>query len=66
VLIDRVNELSALIRESLTWDQGIEMGRQARLILVMDLPVYLAHPYAPLERPSDENLASLAGGCQAG
>ncbi|MFQ4149767.1 IS30 family transposase [Arthrobacter sp. LAPM80] len=47
VLIDRVNDLPALMRGSLTWDQGTEMARHAQLTLATDLPVYFAHPHSP-------------------
>ncbi len=53
VLIGQVNNLPALMRGSLTWDQGTEMAP--------DLPVYFAHlnPHSPWERPSNENTNGL-------
>lgn len=59
VLINRVNDLPALMRGSLTWDQGTEMARQAQLTVAPDLPVYFAHPHSPWERPSNENTNGL-------
>ena len=44
VLIDRVNDLPALMSDSPAWDQGTEMARHAQLTLDTDLPVYFAHP----------------------
>lgn len=59
VLINRVNDLPALMRGSLTWDQGTEMARHAQLTVATDLPVYFAHPHSPWERPSNENTNGL-------
>jgi hypothetical protein len=42
-LIDRVNDLPALIRESLVWTQGTAMPRHAQLAVTKDLPLYFAH-----------------------
>ena len=47
VLIDTVNDLPALMRGSLTWDQGTEMARHAQLSVATQLPVYFAHPHSP-------------------
>lgn len=58
-LIDRVTDLPALMRGSLTWDQGTEMARHAQLTLATELPVYFAHPHSPWERPSNENTNGL-------
>ncbi|WP_068213790.1 IS30 family transposase, partial [Rathayibacter tanaceti] len=58
-LIDRVDDLPAHLRGSLTWDQGTEMARHAQLTLATELPVYFAHPRSPWERPSNENTNGL-------
>lgn len=59
VLIDRVHDLPARMRGSLTWDQGTEMARHAALTVATDLPVYFAHPHSPWERPTNENTNGL-------
>lgn len=59
VLIDNFNELPALMRKSLTWDQGSEMAGHAALTLAADLPVFFAHPRSPWERPTNENTNRL-------
>lgn len=59
VLVEHVTGLDALVRKSLTWDQGTEMGRHAALSLATDLPVYFAHPRSPWERPTNENTNGL-------
>jgi IS30 family transposase len=59
VLIDNFNELPAMMRKSLTWDQGSEMAGHAALTLAADLPVFFAHPRSPWERATNENTNRL-------
>ncbi|MDJ0312593.1 IS30 family transposase [Arthrobacter sp. H35-D1] len=59
VLIDQVSDLPALMRGSLTWDQGTEVARHAQLTVATDLPVYFAHPHSSWVRPSNENTNGL-------
>lgn len=59
VLIETVRGLPELVRKSLTWDQGTEMGRHAALTLATELKVYFAHPHSPWERPTNENTNGL-------
>lgn len=58
-LIEHTTELPAMMRKSLTWDQGSEMARHAALTLATDLPVYFADPHSPWQRPSNENTNGL-------
>ena len=55
VLIDYVQGLPALVRKSLTWDQGTEMGRHAAVTVATDLPVFFADAHSPWQRPTNEN-----------
>ena len=59
VLIEHVSGLDALVRKSLTWDQGTEMGRHAALTVATDLPVYFADAHSPWQRPTNENTNRL-------
>jgi IS30 family transposase len=58
-LIEHCTELPAMMRKSLTWDQGSEMARHAALTLATDLPVFFADPHSPWQRPSNENTNGL-------
>ena len=59
ILIDHANSLPAMMRTSLTWDQGSEMAQHAALTLATTMPVYFAHPRSPWERGSNENTNGL-------
>lgn len=59
VLVDHVSGLPELVRKSLTWDQGTEMGRHAALTVATDLPVFFADPHSPWQRPTNENTNRL-------
>lgn len=59
ILIEHANSLPAMMRTSLTWDQGSEMAQHAALTLATTMPVYFAHPRSPWERGSNENTNGL-------
>jgi len=59
VLIDNANELPAMMRKTLTWDQGSEMARHATFTLATSMPVFFAHPRSPWERGTNENTNGL-------
>lgn len=58
-LIEHAAEPPAMMRKSLTWDQGSEMAKHAALTLATDLPVYFADLHSPWQRPSNENTNGL-------
>lgn len=59
-LIEHCTELPAMIRKSLTRDQGSEMAKHAALTLATDLPVYFADPHSTWQRPSNESTHGLS------
>jgi transposase, IS30 family len=59
VLIDNANQLPAMMRKTLTWDQGSEMAKHAAVTLATSMPVYFAHPRSPWERGTNENTNGL-------
>ena len=58
-LITYADELPAMMRKSLTWDQGSEMAKHAALTLATTMPVYFAHAHSPWERATNENTNGL-------
>jgi IS30 family transposase len=58
-IITHANSLPAMMRGSITWDQGVEMAAHAALTLATNMPVYFAHPRSPWERGLNENTNRL-------
>ncbi|SME99762.1 Transposase and inactivated derivatives, IS30 family [Kocuria indica] len=58
-VIEYFNELPAMMKASLAWDQGSEMAQHARITLATSMPVYFADPHSPWQRPSNENTNRL-------
>ncbi len=58
-LIDAVSALPARLRRSLTWDQGVEMGRHDEFTQASDVPVYFCERASPWQRGTNENTDGL-------
>ncbi|WP_408610646.1 IS30 family transposase [Lentzea terrae] len=58
-LIRTIGTLPELLRQSLTWDQGSEMGRHHEFSIATGMPVYFCDPHSPWQRGSNENTNGL-------
>jgi IS30 family transposase len=58
-LVDEVAMLPARLRRSLTWDQGVEMGRHDEFTVASQVPVYFCERASPWQRGTNENTNGL-------
>jgi IS30 family transposase len=58
-LTGKIQTLPAVLRRSLTWDQGPEMGLWKQVAIAADIAIYFCDPHAPWQRGSNENTNGL-------
>lgn len=58
-MIQRMRELPAFLRRTVTWDRGSELAHHERIRLELDLPVFFADPRSPWQRGTNENTNRL-------
>jgi transposase, IS30 family len=58
-MITKMSQLPQMLRQTLTWDQGIEMANHAKIAAATDLDIYFCDPHSPWQRGSNENTNGL-------
>jgi transposase, IS30 family len=58
-MIAKMSQLPQILRQTLTWDQGIEMANHAQIAAATDLDIYFCDPHSPWQRGSNENTNGL-------
>jgi IS30 family transposase len=58
-LISKIKTLPAILRASLTWDQGIEMHEWQQVSVAADIDIYFCDPHSPWQRGTSENTNGL-------
>ena len=54
-MLELLARIPAPLRRTLTWDQGAEMACHATLTKRRHIPIYIADPKSPWQRPTNEN-----------
>jgi IS30 family transposase len=58
-IVAKMAALPAILRKTLTWDQGIEMRNHVKIAKATELDIYFCDPHSPWQRGSNENTNGL-------
>ena len=58
-LIQKIKTIPDILRASLTWDQGAEMGAWKEVSVAADIDIYFCDPHSPWQRGTSENTNGL-------
>jgi IS30 family transposase len=57
--LQEIQTLPAVLRQSLTWDQGPEMRDWKQISVAADIDIYFCDPHSPWQRGTNENTNGL-------
>jgi IS30 family transposase len=58
-IVAKMAQLPAILRKTLTWDQGSEMANHAAIAKAAELDIYFCDPHSPWQRGTNENTNGL-------
>ena len=58
-IVAKMAQLPAILRKTLTWDQGKEMANHVAISAAAELDIYFCDPHSPWQRGSNENTNGL-------
>ena len=58
-IVTKMAELPAILRKTLTWDQGCEMANHVAIAAATELDIYFCDPHSPWQRGTNENTNGL-------
>lgn len=58
-IVEKMAALPAILRKTLTWDQGSEMANHVAIAAAVELDIYFCDPHSPWQRGTNENTNGL-------
>jgi IS30 family transposase len=58
-VVEKMAQLPAILRRTLTWDQGSEMANHIAIAEAAELDIYFCDPHSPWQRGTNENTNGL-------
>ncbi|MFI7171948.1 IS30 family transposase [Rhodococcoides fascians] len=58
-MIAAIRSMPDTLKQSVTWDQGMEMRRHAEITMATDMAIYFCDPHSPWQRGTNENTNGL-------
>ncbi len=58
-MVVAMSQLPAVLKKTLTWDQGKEMSNHVQIAAATDLDIYFCDPHSPWQRGTNENTNGL-------